>query len=306
MAKETRQQNQKTEEQQLKERQALATKRFYFLVAMLVLIVLFAFGSLYIWITMPRVGEDGRPLATDGPFSVEKVVLSGNTRYDEETVIYESNVVVGQSIFTVNTDDVEETLLDTFPYFTSAQVQTVGMSEVHIAVTETTAIGVIPSNGSWVTVGKNGKALDREPMTSNTPKGQLYLKGTLPPDGGVTVGGNAMHAESLEIVQTLVNAIERVGLTDIIEINIGNLSNIRMNWRGQVEIRLGNTSNLDHEIDMVAECIPQLVTLRGQKVSGILDLTSYSNKDLDDQAVFTPSSLISGPVVSSGDDDSEP
>ncbi len=306
MAKDTRPDAVKTEEQKLKERQALATRRFYFLIAMLVLIVLFAFGSLYIWITMPRVGDDGRPLATDGPFAVEKIVLSGNTQYDQETVLYESNVVIGQSIFTVKTEEVEKALLETFPYYTSVEVQTVGMSEVHIDVSETTAIGVVASNGSWVTVGKNGKALDRKPMTSNTPKGQLYLKGTFPPENGVAVGGDAMDELSMDTVITLINAIERVGLTDIIEIDMSNPSNIRMNWRGQIEIHLGNNSNLEHEINVAAECIPNLITLRGKKVSGILDLTSYSNKDLDDQAVFTPSSLISGPTVSSADTQDEP
>lgn len=298
MAKDSRSHTDVTEEEKMKAHQALATKRFYFLIAMLVLIVLFVIGSLYIWITLPRVDEDGRPLVTDGPFTVEKIVLSGNTQYDEETVLYESNVVVGQSIFTVKTDDVEERLLETFPYFVTAQAKTVGMSEVHIDVTETKAIGVIGSNGSWVTVGQNGKALDREPMNSNVPKGKLYLKGVKPPKNGVTVGGTAMDDASLDVVLTLVESIEATQLGDVVEIDLSNSSNIRMNWRGQVEIHLGNNSNLAHEIGVAAECIPQLIKLRGEKVSGVLDLSSYSNKDLDDQAVFTPSSLINGPSVS--------
>ncbi len=277
-------------DEQRKKAHAKATRRFYAVVILLVLMLILMVASLVLWVITPRPEKE--PDTDGGLFSVETVVLEGNTRYKEESVIGESGILIGQSIFSVESNAIEEALLATFPYYETVEVQTRHMKEVCITVTETEEVGVLFDGGCWVPVGENGKALDRRALDSNRPRGMLYIKGTVPPEGGVVVGGQAMDEYSQTILQTLFTSINRHGLTDIIEIDMSNHSDIRMNWRGQLEIRLGNAANLDHEIAVVAGTIPKILEMRGEQATGVLNVSSYSNDALENQAVFTPSSLL--------------
>lgn len=277
-------------DEELRKAHAKATKRFYTLIVLLLLTLLFTVAALVLWVITPR--PEKVPDTDGGLFSVETVVLEGNTKYLEESVIGESGVLIGQSIFSIKSNEIETALLETFPYYETVEVQTLRMKEVRITVTETTPIGVLYQDGHWIPIGENGKALDRWEVSSDRPHGMLYVKGTTPPEGGVTVGSAAMDDYSATILQTMLSAINRSELTDIIEIDLSNRSDLRMNWRGQLEIRLGNATNLEQEIAVVANTIPRLLELRGEQVTGVLNVSSYSNDMLDDQAVFTPSSQL--------------
>ncbi len=293
----------------------LATQRFYFLLILLALTLVFAVGAIVFWAITPRppkMNEAGE--AEGGLFSVKSITVEGNTRYYEDAVIGESGIVIGQSIFKVDSNDVEKQLLETFPYFSQVEVQTLHMDEVKITVQETAVIGVIYANERWVPVGENGKALDEQELTSDRPKGMMYIKGTLPPEEGVVVGQQAIEDYTFSILQEILEAIKHYQLTDIIEIDLTDLSDISMNWRDQIIIKLGNTSNLSHEIGMVASTIPKILESRGQQITGVLNLSSYSNDALENQAVFTPSSLLptttkaprrdlDAPTTTTGEDD---
>lgn len=277
-------------------KQKLATQRFYFLVAMLVLIVIFAVGSIILLIRMPKLDENGNPVADGGLFSVKTITLEGNTAYPKEHVIQNSGVLIGQSIFSVKAEDIEARLLKTYPQYSSVKVETLGMKEVKISVTQTPIIGAMYADGAWVLVGENGNAVAKRDMTGDRPKGILYIKGAKIPKGGVKYGAAAMDQETFAVVKTLSAAIKQYKLNDIAEIDVGNLSDIRMNWRDQIEVKMGNSSNLAHEVEVVADNIPRILDMRGEHVTGVLNVSSYSDEALKHQAVFTPSSVLKDPA----------
>ncbi len=284
--------NQERRRTAVKPKRDLATQRFYFLIGTLALTLVFVVASIVIWAVTPRPAASPSEATKSGIFSVKTITVLGNTRYREEAVIGESGVVPGQSIFKVDSQKVEAHLLETFPYFANVEVQTLHMNEVKITVTETDVIGVVYADGFWIPVGKNGKALQEVPIVSDRPKGRLYIKGTTPPEGGIVIGQPAINTAESAVLQTLFDAFERYELTGITEIDLTDLSDITMNWRNQITIRLGNDSNLTHEIGVVAGTIPDIVESRGEHITGVLNLISYSNDALDDMAVFTPSSLL--------------
>jgi len=282
-----------TEEQRRRAKEnALTTKRFYLLIVMLLLIVALVVSSIVLWIITPRP-ESNTPPSTEGNmFAVETITLEGNTKYLEESVIGESGVLIGQSIFKVKSNAVEEHLLNTFPYYADVDVQTLRMKEVRITVTETDCIGVMYADGHWIPIGGNGKVLDKQPITSDRPKNSLYIKAKAPKDG-ISVGAQALDEYEASVLGTLLSAINRYALSDVTEINITDMTDIRLVWRSQIEVWLGNTSNLEHEIGVVAATIPKILQSRGEQASGRLNLVSYSSDEaVDKQAVFTPSSLL--------------
>ncbi len=280
------------EERRQAKEHALATKRFYTLIVLLFLILALVVASVVLWFATPRPEEENKPPSTEGNlFAVETITVEGNTKYLEDSVIGESGVLIGQSIFTVKSNEIEAHLLETFPYFASVEVQTLHMDEVLIQVTETDVIGVMYADGCWIPIGANGKALDKQPITSDRPKNALYIKGEVP-EGGIAVGAPALEEFSASVLRDILSAINQYQLTDVTEIDITDLTDIRLVWRAQIEVLLGNTTNLVHEIGVAAATIPKILESRGAQVTGRLNLVSYSNEALENQAIFTPSSLL--------------
>lgn len=280
------------EERRRRAAHARATGRFYALIVMLFLILVLTVASVILWVATPRPEEpDTAPSTENQLFAVEKVTVQGNTKYLEDSVIGESGVLIGQSIFTVDSNEIEAHLLETFPYFVTVEVQTLHMNEVCITVTETDVIGVVYDKGYWVPVGTNGKALDQQEITSDRPRNVLYIKGAAP-EGGIKIGGMALEEYTASVLQTILSAVNQYELTDITEIDLTDLTDVRMNWREQIEVRFGNTTNLVHQIGVVAATIPKILESRGAQATGVLNVSSYSNEALENQAIFTPSSLL--------------
>ena len=282
-----------TEEERIRNREhALATKRFYILIVLLFLILALVISSVALWIATPRQEEPEKPPSTNGNmFAVETIMLEGNTRYLENSVIGESGILIGQSIFTVDSNKIEAHLLEIFPYYSAVEVQTLHMKDVCIRVTETDVVGVLYADGCWIPVGSNGKALDKQPITSDRPKNSLYIKGGIP-EGGIAVGKPALEEYTASVLGTLLSAINQYQLADVTEIDLIDLTDIRLVWRGQIEVLLGNTTNLVHEVGVAAATIPKIIESRGAQVTGRLNLISYSNEALENQAIFTPASLL--------------
>lgn len=292
MAKKQKQRALTEEERRYAKEHALATKRFYTLIVLLLLILGLVIASVVLWIITPRPEDANKTPSTEGNlFAVETVTVEGNTKYLEESVIGESGVLIGQSIFTVKSNEIEAHLLETFPYFATVEVQTLHMDEVCIQVTETDVIGVMYEDGCWIPVGANGKALDKQPITSDRPKNTLYIKGKSP-EGGITVGSPALDEYSASVLSSILTSINQYGLTDVTEIDVTDVTDIRIVWRSQIEVLLGNTTNLPHEIGVAATTIPKILESRGAQATGRLNLVSYSNEALENQAIFTPSSLL--------------
>lgn len=268
--------------------QAHATKQFYLLIAMLTLILVFVIG-IAVMVFGGSDNSDKTPSTENNLFAVKTVSVEGNTKYSEDAVVGESGVLIGQNIFAVKGAEIQKHLLETFPYFETVQVQTLNMKEVRITVTETDVVGVMYAHGYWIPIGENGRVLDKKEIDSDRPRNALYIKAASVKED-VAIGDVALEEYSASVLTTMLGAIERYDLNDIIEVDLRDMNDIRMNWRGQVEIYLGNETNLEHEIKVVSTVIPRLLEVRGQQVKGVLNLRSYSNDALENQAVFSPAS----------------
>ena len=250
----------------------------------------------------PDVGEmSEKPSA----FGVQEILVEGDTRYDEQAIIQASGIRVGQSVFSLNLKLAAQNVLSTFPYLETVDIQKVSFGTVRIALKEVEAIGARYADGSWIVVGSNGKALETLPVEGDRPPRYLYFKGATPET--VTVGDAAMDEESLRIIRTLLTAfadfrqeaneaeeLPAVDLTEeIVEIDITDKADIRLNWKNRIVIRLGNESNLYKEINVLATSLALLQKSQGYGIAGQIDLRSYSDSDSDNNKLFyTPQDVL--------------
>ncbi len=232
-----------------------------------------------------QAGQAGEAL-----FAVKTVKVIGNTRYAEEAVIKASGIVPGQSIWSVNKKEASKKILESFPYFETVSISSSGYSTIEIKVTETQPLCAIYDGTDWMVVGVNGKGLEKMPVESDRPFRHLYVKGARPIS--TQLGEKVLDDQTLSIITELTQAFSQHKLENVCVIDITNKNDIQLNWNNQITIKMGNPSNLTHQISVVVSALPGIQARYGDTAAGRLDVSSYSQKDAKPRAIFTPQELL--------------
>lgn len=235
-------------------------------------------------------GQENRSAGSSSVFSIKEITVSGNTRYLSEAIVQQSGLYVGKSVWAVNKSDAAARVLAAFPYIEEVKVENTAYNKYNIAVTETKEIGVMYGASQWLSVGANGKILAARPVDSDRPLRALYIKGADPV--GEKPGDQAMSDRCFSIVTELLDALRQYGLTGVGEIDLTNKSDLRLTLNGRILVRLGNDSNLTHEIGVVVGALPAIEAQYGVGVAGQLDVSAFSDKGGGERAIFTPRELL--------------
>lgn len=270
--------------------QRRSSGRLRLFIVLAVLDVLLIVGSLLMLpMALQTVDETtGKPNAL---FGVESITVVGNTRYDQKAIIGVSGIMEGQSVFSISERTAEQYIRDTFSYVKDVTVDVNMSREVTITITEYQELGAVYAGGSWMVVSPEGIGLMKMPVESDRPLRRLYLKGA--EAKATEVGAQIISGKDLEIAVALVNSMRANGLSGVGVIDLSDRSNIRLNWKNQIEIALGNDSNLNYEIAAAVSVIPQVLNRHGDTATGRLNMMQYSDEKIDSPAViFTPSELL--------------
>lgn len=229
---------------------------------------------------------------------VKAVEVVGETRYSRESIAGISGIRVGQSIFSVNKRQAAENIKSTFPYIQSVEVSNSSLDVIQIEVKESAAMGAIYNNGQWVVVGEDGRGLEILPMESTRPPRYLYFKGVTPLSD--QLGQRMLDQRTLDIIGELTAAFEEAGLDGVGVIDLTSKADIRLNWKNQITMLLGNDSNLTYEIWVAVSALPNILEQHGQTATGVMDIRLYS-----DASVSSPM-VIFKPTVDGEPEEEEP
>lgn len=219
------------------------------------------------------------------------ITVTGNTRYDNEAIIGVSGLTEGESVFSINKGQITKRLRKSFPYVEKAEIDINFRRGVTVRITEFPELGAVYANGSWMVVNHEGVGLLKMPLRSERPLRKLYLKGakTIANE----VGEQVLSKQSLSIATQLVDAFEDYKLDGIGVIDMSNPNDIRLHWKNQIVILMGNDSNLRYEVAVVASSLPKVVARHGETATGVLNVSLYSDNTVESPTViFTPSSLL--------------
>lgn len=241
---------------------------------------------------------------------VTSITVKGNTRYDDEAIVGISGVRIGQSIFSVNKRKASDNIRETFAYAEAVDVEVGFDRHVVITVTEAEELGAVylagdpakKTDGRWMVVSRNGVGLMELPVESERPFRRVYLKGA--DTVGTAVGGAVLSDHDLRDVRTICDAMAENGLTGVGEIDLSDRANIRLNWKNQITINLGNNSNLEYEIKVAVRSIPKVLSRHGDTATGLLNLSQYSDSSIaTPHIVFTPSAILDAENEEKPDED---
>ncbi len=265
-----------------------------------VLLLVFTLLLLPAALSKPKTDGEDKPSA----LGIRSITVEGNTQYDNEAIVGVSGLEIGQSVFSVNKGQAAKRLKQEFAYVRDVDIDISFKREVTIRITEAQEMGAVYANGGWVVVDEKGIGLQKIPIESERPLRRMYLKGA----GTLTdeIGKQVLDERSLAIVAEICTAFKLYELGDVSEIDMTSLNDIRVNWKNQIDIALGNDSNLTYEIAVAATSIPKILARHGETATGLLNVSQYSDATVETPTIiFTPSSLLEQDDNSSADGEPE-
>lgn len=251
---------------------------------LLLMLAVLGGATVFLWDSLPSRNTERE--ASVPLFGVQKITVTGDTRYFEEDIVKTSGIHEGQSIFSLNKVAAHEMILKKFPYLETVDIFNDSFNTVEIRVKEAEAVGAFYWKGQWLVVGSNGKGLETIKIQSDRPPRYLYLRG-VSPTKEAGVGNVSLNERTLNVVNTLLAAFEKNSFGGVSELDLTDLTDIRLRLNDRITIKFGNATQLSYQVAVLAQSLPYVYESYGKKAEGLLDISSYSNEDSTDMVVFT-------------------
>ena len=262
-------------------------RRRAFLSVCFVLLLMFAVlggATVFLWDSLPSRNVEKE--ASVPLFGVQKITVTGDTRYVAEDIVKASGIHEGQSIFSLNKVAAHDTILKTFPYLETVEIFNDSFNTVEIRVKEAEAVGAFYWKGQWLVVGSNGKGLETMKIQSDRPPRYVYLRGVAATEEA-GVGSVSLNERTLSVINTLLEACEEHSFEGVCELDLSDLTDIRLRLHDRITIKFGNATQLAYQVAVLKQSLPYVYESYGKKAEGLLDISSYSNEDSTDIVVFT-------------------
>ena len=172
-------------------------------------------------------------------FNINKISVTGDSVYSAQEVISASQIEAGDNLVFVSKQRVNKLITEKLPYVGSVKIKRRLPAHLEIQVTKTDAVYGIAQSGYYTLLDKDGKVLETNVEYIGTDKTLL--------NGGKVMSAVVGEQIVLENEKTLprlkevYETCEKVGLTDITEINIADLYNIKVVYQGRIILELGKT-----------------------------------------------------------------
>ena len=265
-------------------------------------------------------------LSTTVLFNIDKITVTGETRYEEKEVIYESGVQEGQNLITLDSSAVEKRLLGALPYVDEVKVHKRMPTGLEIELTPAEAAVVVNKGSSYYLVSKNGRIMDtslKKPdskyitvygfdpeyaadgdfLTVTDEGNRNYLAKLLKcvkQYSGNYEDGDSSASRRYSIMFSLLEDCAAVGIADkIVSIDISNIYNITLNYDNVLTLELGEYVEAQFKLTVAKNLIDSGEFDDGRQ--GALKLSQVTGSSDDMQAHYIPGDYIETTSPTVGD-----
>ena len=178
-------------------------------------------------------------------FRVHTITVEGAARYTAEEIVAGMDVKQGDNLYLWNKVKVTDELLQQFPYLETVQIRRHLPDTLVVTVEECTAVVAVPSDGGYYYLSEQGKVLEQNAADGGLPVVTGVTLSGLTPGQMVELGEDAYVDAMLEVLQTM----DAGGMLDGLRfINLQDLTDIRIGYDGQFDIRIGTMDGLAYRL----------------------------------------------------------
>lgn len=179
-------------------------------------------------------------------FKTDKIVVVGETPYNEADIIEASGIVLGENIIRASFKDEAQRIPNTLLYVETAEITKKFPTTIVITVTQTKACYNVETDGEYLIVSQSGKVLDK---LVSPVDGLLTVNGINPADTNPFARLEDSETDKAEILFSLKKAIDKTEIGGIASVDLSDKYNISLNYEDRIEVQIGNSNNIDYKIE---------------------------------------------------------
>lgn len=208
-------------------------------------------------------------IALYGFLKITDVQIKGNVVYSTEEVLSASGIRTGRPLLLTGTGAVRRVIESALPAVEHADVRLRLPGTVDIRIREgTAAVALDMADGRTLLLSTKGKVVGE----TKDPSPYIRLLGLEPLSG--EVGGplelEEADEDKLECLTELLTLLEEQGrMQEIRELDVSNLTSIRMNYADRFQVRLGGADRLAEKLKFLEQILEKL----SYGETGTIDLT---------------------------------
>lgn len=202
-------------------------------------------------------------------FKVGTVQVKGDKVYSEKDVIAKSGIEVGDNLFLVDEEKVNESLTATLPYINKVTVELDLPDKVVLNVSATREVAALPYGAGFILVDENGKVLDRDSSMIRDGVaivGGVQLKGA--PEGGTIKLNND---DTTNRFIELLRAIKKSGFKQLTGITLTKKGDFELKYDERITVKIGSFTNLEQKIRRAEAAIEKENEINEYSV-GVMDV----------------------------------
>jgi len=191
-------------------------------------------------------------------FNVDRIVIEGNTIYNERDLIETSGIEKGENLFEVDTAYAENKLYSVYSYVEEVEVKRSFPNAVTIKIVEATPFSVIEEADGYTLVSAGGKVLERG--LEEVPYDMLSVRGLS------TVTNSEDNAKRMELMKKIVNAMQDLGMEGYNFLDLTDTLEITMIYDNRVKLVLGNELELEYKLQFANNVISEKLSKTGYQL----------------------------------------
>lgn len=205
-------------------------------------------------------------------FQIKFIAVNGNNNVTREEIIKLSSIYYGENIFRINKRNSMKSIFQN-PYVKMIKINRVMPNRVVIEIIEREIMAYVPYVGSYLNIDEEGMILEINPAITliDLP----VVKGLKFETFKV---GEVLDIENEEQFSTtilLIKEIKNAGMLNLIsEIDVTDLSNIRLKIKEGIKANLGGADNIYYKISFSKSIIEDV---RRQNLKGTIEMSHNGN-----------------------------
>ncbi len=188
-------------------------------------------------------------------FNINQITVSGDGVYSEADIIEMSGEKIGDNLIFLSSKKINANLTENLPYVGSVKIKRHLPATLELVIIKTTAEYAVMTDGAYALLDGNGKVLEKGLSFVGENITVANLGKVTSADTGKTVV--LEDGQIFEKLLELKKAFAETGLSGITSVDITNIYDIKLVYKGRITLILGETdgNSLVHKLSLAKEAI---------------------------------------------------
>lgn len=204
-------------------------------------------------------------------FKMEKIIVTGETRYSYDDIISLSQIETGENIFLCDKAGASQRIVDALPYVAEAKVGFVIPNAITIEIVEEVPSYAMGYSDGYYIVGENGRILEK---TAENYYHLPVVQGAEITTNQVGDYANFSDKNITSILAELVRVLEAYDFDQVTVIDVSDTANIRFVFDDRITVVLGIPEDVAYKVKTAQTIINDKLDPNGTGlIKGRLDVS---------------------------------